>query len=159
MFTHRRSRPRSTQRRPQCFRWYFLLMEPEHFLLDRREPFCPVAKCIDLLAGMGNPPTPIDRFYACHHSGEIPRDRQVRACQFSQSTKAVLAVVHGSTSFRYNSRASPRASSRSFRFRFFPKPVLRVSQTTTRVTCGFSRSCSHRSFAHLASESCSRLPP
>src|SRR5262249_51093481 len=58
------------------------------------EPFRPVAKCIDLLAGTGNPPTPIDRFYACHHSGEIPSDRQVRACQFSQSTKAVLAVVH-----------------------------------------------------------------
>jgi hypothetical protein len=38
-----------------------------------------VSKCIDLLAGTRNPPTPVDRFYASHHSGEISRDRLVRA--------------------------------------------------------------------------------
>ena len=31
----------------------------------------------------------------------------------------------------------------------FPKPVLQVSQTTTRVTCGFSRLCSQA--AHVPS--------
>ena len=61
-------------------------------LHEFRRPFFPMTQCIDLLAGTRNSPAPVDRFYACHYSSKIPRDRQVRACQFSQGAKTVLAV-------------------------------------------------------------------
>ena len=59
-----------------------------------RQPFRPMTRRIHLLADTGNPLTPVDRFCPCHHPGQIPRDRQMSACQFPQRTKTRFAVVH-----------------------------------------------------------------
>jgi hypothetical protein len=57
------------------------------------QPFCPIARCVHLLAGTRNRPTPVDRFQATHHACQIPRDRQITARQFLQSSYAMLSVI------------------------------------------------------------------
>src|SRR5215475_13924499 len=52
-----------------------------------------MSRRIHLLAGTRNPPAAVDRFYTSHHSREIPRHRQVAACEFLQSSQAMLAVI------------------------------------------------------------------
>src|ERR1700676_3416100 len=62
---------------------------PEFF-----QPRSAMARGIDLLAGAGNRPAPIDRFETIHHAREVFADGEVTATQFPQRAHPGLSVVH-----------------------------------------------------------------
>jgi hypothetical protein len=70
----------------------------------------------------------------CINHTWIKLTKENHGLAYSNQVFVEVDIPLGTSSFRYKSRASPRASSRSFLLRCFPKPVLRVSQTTTRMT-------------------------
>src|SRR5882724_6218217 len=53
---------------------------------DLPEPLGTMARCIDLLAGTSNGPTPIDRLHPRHDPALIFRDGEITAHQFLQGS-------------------------------------------------------------------------
>src|ERR1700681_3438803 len=58
------------------------------------QPGGAMARGIDLLAGAGNRPAPIDRLETIHHAREIFAGGEIAAAQFPQCADSGLSVVH-----------------------------------------------------------------
>src|ERR1035437_5044812 len=58
------------------------------------QPGGAMARRIDLLAGAGNRPTPIDRLETIHHAREVFAGGEIAATQFPQGADPGLSVIH-----------------------------------------------------------------
>jgi len=58
------------------------------------QPRSAMARGIDLLAGAGNRPAPINRLETIHHAREIFADGEIAATQFPQCADSGLSVIY-----------------------------------------------------------------
>jgi hypothetical protein len=61
---------------------------------DFRQPLCPVACHVNLLASTGNGPASVQRLQSNHHSRQTSGDGHITARQFLHCPDAVVSAIH-----------------------------------------------------------------